>query len=114
MLGPLRGEDVTVLRPVHMGEDADGDEVVGWVGEVVGDVLVSPAGTESLAADGRPHATRATLALHFPKTFSGSLRGCRVVVGGETLAIVGDPRPYAPALCPGPWWLTAEAVACDG
>lgn len=108
----LRGETVTVLRPV-VAYDEHMDEVVTWEEEAVGNVLVAPSATSDIPVQGRPHGTKAAVSLHFPKIFDGSLRECRVRVQGREYGIVGDPQPYRQN-CPTEWWYPAEAVAVDG
>lgn len=103
----MRGERVTVLRPVRtLGEDREPS--VSWERSDVDDVLVAPAATSGEPGTNRPLPTQTALTLGFPKTFSGSLRGCRVSVRGEEFEVVGDPRPNQAWNCPTRWWLTAE------
>lgn len=109
----IRGETVSVLSPtVSYGEHMDATTT--WEGTEVENVLVQPAGTSGVTADARPDGTRSRLTLHFPRGFSATLRGCRVVVRGRTYEVVGDPAPYEAANCPGPWWYEAEAARVDG
>ena len=108
----FKGETVTVLRPV-VAYDEHMDEVVMWEEEAVENVLVAPSATSDLNQQERPHGTRASVSLHFPKGFSESLRGCRVKVWGREYGIVGDPQPYR-SNCPTDWWYPAEAEAVDG
>ena len=60
-------------------------------GAVVADVLVQPGSgvqpTDPCAPPGSPIVARA----HFPKSFSGELRGRQVRVRGRLLDVVGDP-----------------------
>lgn len=110
----MRGETVTVVSFEEGGRDAMNAPVLREVAEEVADVLVCPGATSDVSASNRPDGTSAAYTLHFPKTFSGSLRGCDVVVRGERLRIVGDPRPYTAENCPTRWWMQAEAVRVDG
>ena len=109
----MRGEEVTVLRPSQR-LDGTGELVTEWEGEAVGDVLVAPGPASGVASSDRPAGTRASYTLAFPKTFCGSLRGCRVEVRGETFAVVGDPRPNQEWNCPTRWWLSAEVERVQG
>ncbi len=117
MPGLLRGETVRVLQYVEGEPDRYGEPTGEWVGRAVANVLVCPADTadsdESLGAD-RPHGTRHSYALHFPKSYKGPLRGCRVEVRGEVLEVEGDPLAYAAALTPGDWDRRAKATAVRG
>lgn len=109
----IAGEAVTVLTP-STGYDEHMERTVAWTPAEVGNVVVAPSPTSGVTDSTRPDGTRAALTLGFPKTFTGSLRGCRVEVRGRLYEVVGDPQPNAAANCPTPWWLTAEAVAVDG
>lgn len=109
----LHGETVTVRTPTYK-VDENRDVVEEWADETVDNVLVAPGSTSDVDGSARLHGSRAVYTLGFPKTFRGSLRGCRVVVRGDELSVVGDPRPNDPANCPTPWWLTAEVEAVDG
>lgn len=103
----MRGERVSVLSPVRtLGDDREPS--VEWSEAAVDDVLVAPGATSGSPSGNRPGPTEAALTLAFPKTFSGSLRGCRVRVRGELFDVVGDPRPNQAWNCPTRWWLTAE------
>lgn len=114
MVDLLRGETVSVYTPAK-AFDADGDAATAWVGPVeVADALVAPGPTSALGGATRPDGTEAAYTVHFPKAFGLSLRGARVEVRGELFEVVGDPRPYAPHLCPGPWWMSAEVARVQG
>lgn len=111
----IRGETVTLISPAAPGVDAFGDELTGWQpGVSVGNVLVAPASTDDLAGSLRRDGDRDALTLHFPKTFSGSLRGCRVIVRGVTYRVVGDPQRYTTAMTPGAWDLPVTVERTEG
>lgn len=111
----IRGETVTLIRPAPGGVDALGDEVTVWEpGVPVGNVLVAPAATDDLTGHTRVDGDRDSLTLHFPKTFMGGLRGCRVVVRGVTYRVVGDPQRYTPAMTPGSWDLPVTVERTEG
>ena len=98
------GERVSVLA--RSGEQIDemGILVTEWTTRaVVDDVLVAPSSTTDLDGSTRPEGTRTTWVLHFPRTLTGSLRGCRVQVRGRLMEVVGDPQPYSEALTPTRW-----------
>lgn len=98
------------------------EEVETWEREEVQNVLVAPGSTSDVEESARPDGTRAVFTLGFPKTFSKSLRGCRVVVrcpeggneGEHTYSVIGDPQPNTLENCPTKWWYTAEVEAVDG
>jgi hypothetical protein len=111
----IRGETVTVIRPAVGGVDAFGDELTGWQpGVPVGNVLVAPAATDDLNGSLRRDGDRDALTLHFPKTFEGGLRGCRVIVRGVTYRVVGDPQRYTTAMTPGAWDLPVTVERTEG
>lgn len=120
-LGLIAGETVTVRTPT-VGYDEHMEEVPSWSARPVENVVVTPGATSDVLDSARPSGTRVAFTLGFPKTFSKSLRGCRVVVrcpeGGNedehTYSVIGDPQPYTPENVPGPWNYTAEVEAVDG
>lgn len=109
----LHGEAVTVLTP-SVAYDEHMEEVETWEREEVQNVLVAPGSTSDVEESARPDGTRAVFTLGFPKTFSKSLRGCRVEVRGTAYSVIGDPQPNSAANCPTAWWYTAEVEAVDG
>ena len=109
----ISGETVTVLRPVRTRDELGEPGATVWEPQEVGDVVVCPGATSDLDAS-RPDGVEVAFTLCFPKSFAGSLRGCRAKVRGEVFGIVGDPKPYTAANTPGDWNLTAEAARCDG
>ena len=112
-LGLIRGEDVTVRRP-STGYDEHMEEVVTWDEETVANVVVTPGATSDVVDAARPSGGRVDYTLGFPKTFTASLRGCRVVVRGVECAVVGNPQPYTADNVPGAHNYTVEAVRVDG
>ena len=109
----MTGEDVAVLRPVR-GLDESKHEKTTWEREEVADVLVAPASTVDVTGAVRRDGTEAAYSLDFPKTYGKSLRGCRVVVRGEELAVVGDPRHGTMANTPTRWWYRVDVRRVDG
>lgn len=109
----LAGETVTVQRPVEIGRNSRNDPSYEWREEDVDDVLVSPGQLGDVDDPARPAGVRVLWSLIWPKTFTGSLAGCRVIVrGGEPLNIIGDPQPFAHA--PTRWNRPSEAGRTDG
>lgn len=99
---------MTVLRPGEASRDQYGRLVRGSDVETdVSDVLYAPAQTADFTED-----DDATFkggdgmgeVFHFPKTWTGSLAGCRIrTPDGLEWDVVGDPQPYMAANCPTRW-----------
>lgn len=113
----IRGTTVTVLTPTSSTVDRFNEPVPGEpIATTVGNVLVAPGATESLEAT-RPDGVTVALTLHFPKSFSGDLRGCNVVLTGEhagTYRVIGDPKPYMTQNTPTDWHMPVEVEVCYG
>lgn len=107
----MRGRTVTVLRPVEVGRDAFNAATVEWLPERVDNVLVAPVSTVDLGEE-RPNGEESRLRLHFPSSYTATLRGCRVEALGKTWAVVGDPLQIPDS--PLPWDREVEAVRVDG
>ena len=100
----IRGEKVTVYKPVEGAADAYGVPRTDWQFKgTVENILVAPGNTADLEPGMHPDGDSVTLTLHFPKTYTGSLRSCRVAVRGVMYAVVGDPQPYTDENVPGSW-----------
>lgn len=100
----IQGERVTLFVPVKGSEDSYGVPSIEYRAQrVIENVLVAPSGTADLEAGMRPDGDSVTLTLHFPKTYTGSLRSARVAVHGVMYEVVGDPQPYTDQNIPGPW-----------
>ena len=109
----IAGETVVVLRPTT-AYDESMDEVTTWVPETVSNVVVAPSEGSDVSGESRRHGTRASLTLHFPKTFEDSLRGCHVVVRGVEMRVVGDPWPYTEGTSPTSWHMPVDVEAVHG
>lgn len=113
----LNGVDVTVSTPIYGEPDRLGNPSITYSEPVtVRNVLVAPSTTNDMEA-ARPEGVTVALTLHFPRTFSGSLRGCRVELPAPylgTYRVIGDPRPYMDANCPTAWNMPVEVEAADG
>lgn len=112
-LGLIAGETVSVRTPASR-RDEHMEEVVTWDEVTVPNVVVTPGATSDVLDPTRPHGTRATFTLGFPKTFQRPLRGCRVVVRGVECSVIGDPQPYAAKSVPGAHNYTVEVARVDG
>ena len=109
------GELVTVITRGVVSTDPKGNDVYGETWTDVADVLVAPGPRTDLPVVDHPEGTRIMFTLHFPKTFTGSLRGAQVIVrGGEPLDVVGDPQPYTMANTPTRCHMPVEVVRSDG
>ena len=113
----IKGRSVTVLTPAVASTDRFGEPVYGEpVEQTVDNVLISPGATADLDAT-RPDGVTVALSLHFPKTFSGDLRGCSVVLDGVfagTYRVIGEPMPYQDENTPTQWHMPVEVEACYG
>lgn len=100
----IQGERVTLFIPVQGSADAYGVPTVEWrEHSVIENVLVAPSGTADLEPGMHPDGDSVTLTLHFPKTYTGSLRSARLAVRGVMYQVVGDPQPYTDQNVPGEW-----------
>lgn len=108
----IKGETVTVIAPNEeydrFGEPVDSDPVET-------DVLcvVCPGATTDFDAT-RPDGIDVAYTVHFPKTWTDSLRGCKVRVRGREYEVVGDPQAYTTANTPGLYNRPCEVKYADG
>lgn len=107
------GEQVIIWTPTTT-YDENMDEVIRWTPETVDDVLIDPSVGSDVEGNARLDGTRAAMRLHFPKTFSASLRGCKVTVRGRDYRVIGDPQPYTDANTPTRWHMPADVEVVDG
>lgn len=108
------GEAVVVERRVRTGTGPGNTPIYEWVGETIGDVLVAPGPRKDVEGPIRPDGVEIAYNLHFPKTFTGSLRGAKIVVRGEPFAVVGDPKPYTLENTPTRWHMPVEVSNVEG
>lgn len=109
------GETVEVLALVTGEPDDLGNETKTWgLPLTVSNVLVAPSSTTDLNGSSRPDGDSTTLNLYFPKSFTGVLRGARVIVRGETYEVQGDPFSYDPTITPGAHNLVATVERVEG
>lgn len=109
----MKGETVEVLRPT-ITFDSQKREQKTWESETVKNVLVSPATSQDLATQIRMSETQCSYSLAFPKTYDKPLRGCRVIVRGETFDVNGDPQYSTKENTPTKWWCSVEVKRTDG
>lgn len=111
----IRGETVTVVREVEVGRDAGNNPIHEEVSEVVEDVLVAPGARADVIDSNRPDGVKVAWTLHFPKSFTGELRGASVSVRGlDPAPVIGDPQPYTAANTPTRWNRPAEIEQVEG
>ncbi|GAA4774613.1 hypothetical protein GCM10023351_18770 [Microbacterium gilvum] len=109
------GETVVVVREVVTGTDAHNEPITEAVEESVDDVLIAPGPRADIPDAFRPVGTVVAWNLHFPKTFTGSLRGAKVSVrGGAPCDVIGDPQPFTLANTPTRWHMPVELERADG
>lgn len=98
--------------------DRLGNHVIAYADVAEVDVLIAPGATTDLDSS-RPEGVRAALTLHFPKSWTGDLRGAKVVIGGTgrwdgTYRVIGDPMPYVPSITPTKFCMPVEVERFDG
>lgn len=112
MLDIFQTEQITVIRE-SITYDNLGEPIYGEPDREQVDVLVQPGSTTDLDAS-RPNGVEVVFTLHFPKTYTKPLQGCRVEVRGDIYEVIGDPQPYTPENTPGNWNLSVEVKRVDG
>lgn len=112
----LKGTEVTVIRPSATGYDRLNNPVVEFTEESVSNVLVSPGSTDDMAAS-RPEGVTVAYTLHFPKSYTNDLEGCKVTLPSPwtgTYEVVGKPGRYMQENTPTPWNMPVEVAAAHG
>lgn len=112
----IKGVAVTVIRKVKSGVDRLNNDVYVTSSETVGNVLVSPGGTDDLEAS-RPEGVKVAYTLHFPKTYKASLEGCDIALPepwAGAYHVIGNPQPYIDANTPTRWNRPVEVEAAHG
>lgn len=105
-------ETVIVQQRTPSGVNEIGETI--WVDERqdVAGVLVAPGNGVDVSDTIRPDGSRVTYTLYFPKTFTGTLRGAKVVVRGIELDVIGEPDRYVGA--PGKWDMVVQVGVVHG
>ena len=103
---------------VETREQAGTDELnapVYETGELaVGGVLVEPGETDDVR-DSVRDGDLVKYTLRFPKAYDGpQLDGLRIRVRGESLAVIGAPRPFDPEACPTDFNMTVRVGDVHG
>ena len=110
----IHGQTIEVVRRDTTGKDAFNMPTYEETVETVTNVLVAPASTVDLDGVARPDGDDINLALHFPKTYTASLRGTAVIVNGKRYEVIGDPQPYMDVNTPGAWNRPVAARLTEG
>ncbi|MDR1954288.1 MAG: hypothetical protein LBQ21_07470 [Clostridiales Family XIII bacterium] len=108
------GETVVVEYKVQTGTDGLNAPVFSYTEQDVSDVLISPGSLSDITDSNRPDGHLVRWTLHFPKTFTGDLEGCRVKVYGAWYRVVGAPGRYQSDNTPTRWDMPVEVEAVDG
>lgn len=113
----INGMTAYVEQRVRNARDSFGNDVIVYSApQAVDNVLVTPGPCKELDAS-RPEGVRVALTVHFPKGWSGELRGARITLPapwGGAYNVIGDPMPYMPENTPTPWNMPVEVEAVDG
>lgn len=112
MLSLIPTEAVAVIRPTVERDDL-GEPTLGEPTREEVRCVVCPGATSDMDAT-RQEGVTVAYTLHFPKTYSGSLRGCSVEVRGTRYDVVGDPQRTTDAATPGPFDMPVEVTSSDG
>lgn len=111
----IKGETVVVYRREQTGVDPGNNPIYDWAETTVEDVLVAPGPRADVDDSNRPDGVEVSWNLHFPKTWTDSLRGAEVSVrGGPRSPVVGDPQGYTVPNTPGRWNRPVELERVDG
>lgn len=112
----MQGASVIVHAPTAATVDRFGNVESTWTSYTVDDVLIAPGATADLEAS-RPEGVQVAYSLHFPKTFSESLEGCKIELPapyGGVYRVIGKPSPYMGANTPTRWNTPVEVERADG
>ena len=112
MLSILPTETVTVFPPT-VARDGLGEPTFGEPTREDVRCVVCPGATSDMDAT-RPDGVTVAYTVHFPKTYTGELRGCSIEVRGVAYDVVGDPQRTTGAATPGPFDMAAEVTRADG
>lgn len=110
----ISGTSVVVEYRSANGKDAHGNTVYGeWEQETVENVIPQRGDTADIDAE-RPEGVSVVMTFHFPKAYTKSLKGCRIVYAGKTYSVVGDPQPYLDENTPAQWNRPVECEVSSG
>lgn len=115
----ISGRTISVELRQWGARDDFGNDIESYAAPIaVDNVAIQPGRCEDLDT-ARPEGVLVALTLHFPKTWTQSLRGARVTITGRwagTYSVIGDPVPYDEQNCPPlvPWNMPVEVERVDG
>ena len=112
----IKGASVIVHFPVAGAVDRFGNAIETWTQATVDDVLISPGATADLEAS-RPEGVTVAYSLHFPKTFTASLEGCKVELPAPysgVYRVIGAPGQYMDENTPTCWHMPVEVEFAHG
>lgn len=108
------GENVQLLVRWLGSIDEFGNETAEYMPmQTLRNVLVAPYSSQDLGA-ARPDGDATIMTFHFPKTYIGRLKGCRIGWGGRFWDVIGDPSPYSKDSTPGVWNRPVQARLVEG
>lgn len=111
----MQGETIEVLSRTPAGVDEGNNTIWQETSETVHNVLVAPYSTTDKDGSTRIDGVEVVFELHFPKTYTKSLRGARVRIRNlQPFTVVGDPQPYTDANTPGRWNRPVKVGRTDG
>lgn len=116
----IHGEDVFVIRFDESSIDDFGEPIKSELEPEQVHVIVDPSSSGESAtghevdSDGRNQSADIVFTLHFPKTYTESLKDAKVIVRGIECRVIGDPQPYTPANCPGKYNRPAKVRVIHG
>lgn len=112
----MKGTSVIVIKPHGTELDRFGNEIFLYDRISVDDVLVEPGATANLEAS-RPEGVQVVYTLHFPKSFTESLEGCKVELPNPwngVYRVIGNPGRYMDANTPTRWNMPVEVELAYG
>jgi len=112
----MKGASVIVHAPTAGAVDRFGNAESTWTSYTVDDVLIVPGATADLEAS-RPEGALVAFTLHFPKTFSGSLEGCKITLPepfSGVYSVIGNPMQYMDENTPTRWHMPIEIEVAHG
>lgn len=113
----IKGIDVEVSSPTYGTKDRFGNSTATYGKSVtVHNVLVAPGAAQSLEV-ARPEGVKVALTLHFPKSHTTSLEGCKITLPAPwtgTYRVIGNPQPFIDANIPGDWHMPVEVEGIHG
>lgn len=110
----MRGETVIVETKSLAGRDSFNAPLYSTEQAEVENVLCAPTVSDDVIDSNRPDGAEVKYTLYFPKTFDGSLEGCRVNVRGQWLSVIGSPDHFDLKTCPTDWWMVVKVGAIHG